>query len=621
VYIVKTRNLALLGGSLLLAAFVPHNRTAPEKWALVVGISDYTNFGPEIGGDLPGASWDARRMRDVMVERRGYLPDHVRMILDTAATKARLMREITQWLPAAVKDGDEVTIFFAGHGSQEWDTNGDEDDGLDETICPADVSKGDTRADISDDEIEQWLSRIPTHNMSVILDNCHAGSGTRAVTPFARPRSLNRLVARDVPKPANAVPAKTVVPSDAATAAINAAGWDEFAAAQADEVAVDAEWPGQNGAPSTYGGAFTTNFVKNLWNVSRRTSYADVFAMTVEDMKRERFAQRPIFTANRNPGTAAASSAADSLEDSYVPVRAVAGNTVTLAGGASAGITTGSVYKAGSATLRVSSVKGDAASATIVSGSAPRVGMPARLSSYVYPQALLKVSVASLDAATRTAIDAATRGTSALTLVTDPKEFAHLIIRPSTDGYVVIGMDGATRHEVAGGRAKAAAELGRILHDEAAANMLASLDNPGQARPLDFSLSGGRTEFHPDDEIVFNVTAPTAGYLTIVDLGTDGTVTVLYPQKDQDNAVKAGQAVRLPPTGSYYAQTPLGRGIVRAFVTKRPMNIKWSGDGATDAATVATALRTAAGAASPSAGIPVDTWSTAALVYTIAAKK
>ena len=52
--------------------------------------------------------------------------------------------------------------------------------------------KGDTRADIGDDELELWLSKIPTRNMDVILDNCHAGSGTRAVTPFSRPRSLDR---------------------------------------------------------------------------------------------------------------------------------------------------------------------------------------------------------------------------------------------------------------------------------------------------------------------------------------------------------------------------------------------------------------------------------------------
>ena len=30
--------------------------------------------------------------------------------------------------------GDNVVIFYAGHGSQMWDESGDEDDGLDETL-------------------------------------------------------------------------------------------------------------------------------------------------------------------------------------------------------------------------------------------------------------------------------------------------------------------------------------------------------------------------------------------------------------------------------------------------------------------------------------------------------
>jgi hypothetical protein len=555
-------------------------------------------------------------MRDVFVERRGYSPDHVRLVLDTAATKARIKREITEWLPSVVKDGDEVTIFFAGHGSQEWDTNGDEADGLDETICPTDVTKGDTRADIADDEIEQWLKMIPTHGMKVFLDNCHAGSGTRAVTPFARPRSLARIVARDVPKPSNATPASSSQPSSAA--AINAGGWDEYAAAQADEVAVDAEWPGVNGAPSTYGGAFTTNLVKNLWKVSRRTSYEDVFNMTVEDMKRERFAQRPVFTANANPG--AASTANDAQDDGFIPVTGVTGNVVSLAGGSAAGITTGSLYRAGSAVLRVTNVKGDAASAAIVSGSAPTKGMPARLTSYVFPQPVLKVSVADVKPATRAAIEAATRGIAGLTIVTQPRDFAHLIIRPSTDGYSIIGMDGAARHAVVGDLAKASAEVGRILRDEAGANMLAALDNPGQGTPLDFSFEGGKTDFHPNDAIVFNVTAPTEGYLTIVDLGTDGSITVLYPLADQDNRVKAGQAVRLPPAKNYFAQEPLGRGIVRAFITAKPMNLKWTKDGDGSARAVLTALRAATGAGSASAAMPVDNWSTASLVYSIEKK-
>jgi hypothetical protein len=337
-------------------------------------------------------------------------------------------------------------------------------------------------------------------------------------------------------------------------------------------------------------------------------------------MKRERFAQQPVFTANRNPDAAAASAPDDGMDDGFVPVTSVAGSVVQLAGGAAAGITNGSLYDAAGTTLRVTSVKNNGATASIVRGSAPRAGTPARLTAYAYPQAVLKVSVADLDPATRAAISAAVTGTPGLALVTQPRDFAHLIIRASPDGYSVIGLDGAKRHEIKGRRAEAAPEIAKVLRNEAGTNVLAALDNPAQSKPLDFAFAGNRTAFHEDDPIVFTVTSPAAGYLTIVDLGTDGAITVLYPSEGQSNQVKAGQAVRLPPESSFYAQKPFGRGIVRAFVTQKPMSLHHTGDGAGDARAVATALRTAAGAATPAAAMPVNNWSTAALVYTIEKK-
>src|SRR5687767_9039678 len=198
-------------------------------------------------------------MRDVLVARYGFAESNIHLVLDKDATRARLESELKSWLPSVVKPGDLVGFYFAGHGSQMWDTNGDEEDGLDETICPTNVVKGDTKNDIPDDELNVMLKGIPTDNIVVVLDNCHAGSGTRAVTPFARPRALDRAASVDVPKPANATTSQTTTP-DATPASVL-----EIAAAQADEVAVDAEWPGEGGAPPTFNGAFTRSFVRNLW--------------------------------------------------------------------------------------------------------------------------------------------------------------------------------------------------------------------------------------------------------------------------------------------------------------------------------------------------------------------
>lgn len=71
--------------------------------------------------------------------RGGFPESNVRMLLNHDATRDAIEDGITDWLVGNARPGDSVVIFYAGHGSQMWDEDGDEDDGLDETIAPADV--------------------------------------------------------------------------------------------------------------------------------------------------------------------------------------------------------------------------------------------------------------------------------------------------------------------------------------------------------------------------------------------------------------------------------------------------------------------------------------------------
>ncbi|MBI4544572.1 MAG: caspase family protein, partial [Gemmatimonadetes bacterium] len=284
---MKAPRLLLFAAVALFAGFGPHDRTAPNRWALLVGISDYINYGDEIGGDLPGAVNDALAMRDVLVKRYGFEEDHIKLLLDADADRSGIQAGLTRWLPSVARPGDLVVFFFAGHGSQKWDTNGDEADGLDETICPADVLRRNADRDIADDELNIWLNDMPTDNIVVILDSCHSGTGTRAITPFARPRSLKRNPTSDLAKPAGA---KAATPGVRETANLDASTRKpivEIAAAQPDEVAMDAVFPGVGGAPSKNGGAFTTNFVRNLWQAPDNASYQEVFEFTRRDLKRQ----------------------------------------------------------------------------------------------------------------------------------------------------------------------------------------------------------------------------------------------------------------------------------------------------------------------------------------------
>jgi hypothetical protein len=607
---VKLRHFALSAVVAIAAGFSPHSAPSPTSYALIVGISDYANFGAEVGGDLPGARNDALAYRDVFIAQKGFAPENIHMLLDGEATRVAIVRELKEWLPSVVKRGDLVVFAFAGHGSQAWDTNGDEEDGLDETICPTDVTKGMSAKDITDDELNQLLRGIPTDNIVVVMDNCHAGSGTRAVTPFARPRSLARNATADVAKPANATAGQPVTnaAADAAPASVL-----EIAAAQAGEVAVDAEWISQGGV-SIHGGAFTRNFVRNIWQ-SPAASYEEIFQQTVEDMKRERFAQRPNLDAGllkakaEQPAfTAFGVKAGDT--DASVPVIAISGANVVLGGGAAAGMTVGSTYRSGTATLRITTVEGNKAVASAIGGTV-KAGDRARLVAFVAPEPTLRVSVAAVAATTRSALAAQVK-TAGVTFVSGGREFAHLLVRPKDDYYIIIGLDGATRHT-----AKTLNELATLITQEAGAHQLAVLDNPAHPFGFEFGFKNNQKNFKEGDEIVFRARAARDGYLTIVDLGTDGKVTVIYPSEaGQDSRIKAGAEFTLPDGDvKFEAQLPAGRGIVRAFVTDKPLELKLSGGMPTEAALVGRALRKAIGATS--SALPVTNWATSSIVYSI----
>jgi hypothetical protein len=333
-------------------------------------------------------------------------------------------------------------------------------------------------------------------------------------------------------------------------------------------------------------------------------------------MKRDRFAQRP----NIDSGSAKDKTSQPAFiaygvkagsDEAVLPVVNVTANGVQLGGGAAAGMTVGSTYRAGDATLRITKVDATSALANAI-GGAIKPGDRARLTTYVAPSTVLRVSVAGLAAATRAALAGQLRSNPGIVLVEGARDFAHLIVRPRENNYVILGLDGAARHT-----AGDIAQVATLLAQEAGAHQLASLENPAHSFGFDFTFSNNVKAFKVGDAVAFRARSARDGYLTIVDLGTDGRVVVIFPsQAGQDNHVTADQDVVLP-TGDvqFEAQLPSGRGIVRAFVTEKPLDLPFHEGAATQAALVGKALHKAIGATG--SGIPVNNWATAAIVYSI----
>jgi len=71
-------------------------------------------------------------------------------------------------------DLDFVWIHFSGHGSQQKDTSGDEEDGMDEGLVPSDYER---KGIIIDDIIHQtFCSFNPKTKILFICDSCHSGT-------------------------------------------------------------------------------------------------------------------------------------------------------------------------------------------------------------------------------------------------------------------------------------------------------------------------------------------------------------------------------------------------------------------------------------------------------------
>jgi uncharacterized caspase-like protein len=89
-------------------------RSGPQKWAVIVGTSEYLNRGVP---PLRFADKDAEAFANFLQTPEGgaFQPDHMRILLNKNATLAGLQEALIDFLQQAI-DKDLVIIYFAGHG-------------------------------------------------------------------------------------------------------------------------------------------------------------------------------------------------------------------------------------------------------------------------------------------------------------------------------------------------------------------------------------------------------------------------------------------------------------------------------------------------------------------------
>jgi hypothetical protein len=198
------RRRLVLGCAALCVALASSIEAQPasHRRALLIGINDYSasTLGTHPRAPLPpGRDWprlsgavnDVEAMQEMLVLLYGFQRQDIVVLTNQAATRQAIVQAIEQHLVRNAAKGDEAFFYFGGHGSQVRNSRSDEPDKLDETIVPADSCLG--APDIRDKELRSFFNGILDRGarLTVMLDNCHSGSGARGLATGARPRGVH----------------------------------------------------------------------------------------------------------------------------------------------------------------------------------------------------------------------------------------------------------------------------------------------------------------------------------------------------------------------------------------------------------------------------------------------
>ena len=154
-------------------------RADPEAYAVVVGIEKYRQKGIP---PVDFAARDAQAMHDYLTRSMGFDEKNVVLLRNEEAGKTDLEKYLGPWLANRVTPKSKVFIYYAGHGAP----NPVSGEGY---LIPYDGDPNYT--DIAAYPVKllyDTLAKLPTSKVTVVLDSCFSGQGTRSlIAQGARP--------------------------------------------------------------------------------------------------------------------------------------------------------------------------------------------------------------------------------------------------------------------------------------------------------------------------------------------------------------------------------------------------------------------------------------------------
>ncbi|HEY9712699.1 MAG TPA: caspase family protein, partial [Chroococcales cyanobacterium] len=158
------------------------NKPVSDKWAIVVGISNFADSSI----NLKYAAKDATDFASFLVGQENFKRDHIKLLTDKQATKDNIISQLGDgWLGKFAHKDDLVVVYVSSHGS-----SSDQDVGVNFLVA----HDTDKYKLVSTGIPMQWLSKIiqeqvRSDRVVLILDVCHSGSATASPSSKASSES------------------------------------------------------------------------------------------------------------------------------------------------------------------------------------------------------------------------------------------------------------------------------------------------------------------------------------------------------------------------------------------------------------------------------------------------
>jgi hypothetical protein len=180
----------VIESKVIYAALNPNKvKRQPERdsVAVIIGIADYRS--------LPKADYandDARAFYDYAIRALGVKPENIKLLVDSDAEEAEILKAFRTWLPSRVKSTTDVYVYYSGHGLPTQDGQGlyllpprADREVIDDTAIPF-------------NKVNAALQLAKPRSVTIFMDACYSGQARSGETLVAgvRPislRSENRL--------------------------------------------------------------------------------------------------------------------------------------------------------------------------------------------------------------------------------------------------------------------------------------------------------------------------------------------------------------------------------------------------------------------------------------------